>query len=143
MTHFNVRRDEVGDARARINSMAHLQHASKDINDWHFECRPRTAEQPRSCDHNFVGIDKTTGIISNWPCDLVDADEAGDFEKEHQRIITEFATWLQHLDAAIKLARMKKQAQESRLILPKRASAVDAARALLIKGNHPHINGHR
>ena len=143
MTHFNVRRGETGDARARISSMAHLQHASKDINDWRFECRPRTASQPKSCDHNFVGIDKTTGIESVWPCDEVDANEAGDFEAEHRRIVSEFATWLQHLDAAMRLAKQKQMAQQSRLILPKRANAVDAARSLLLKGDHPHLYGRR
>lgn len=135
---IKIQRSEVGDHRARLNSMAHLLHASKDINDWRFEERPAPAGSARSCDHVLVGIDKTTGIESPWPMDVVDADEHGSFEPEKRRIISEFATWLQHLDAAIKLARAKQQQENSRLILPKRATAADAARALLLKGDHAH-----
>lgn len=138
MTNVHIRRGETGDARARISSMEHLLHASKDINDWRFERRMPPSGSPKSMEYVFVGVDKTTGIESPWPMDIVDADEAGSFENEEKRIVSEFATWLQHLASAIRAAKAKKAMESSRLILPKGSSAAAAARALLQKGDHPH-----
>jgi len=138
MSNIHVRRGEVGDPRARLNSMEHLLHASKNINDWRFERRSPTAGSPKSLEYVYVGIDSTTGIETYWNMDTVDAVEAGSFEAEEKRIISEFATWLQHLASAIRVARAKKLAENTRLILPKSASAAMAARALLQNG--PHSN---
>lgn len=137
MVNLNLRRDEAGDPRARISSMEHLQHASKDINDYRFERRPAPAGAPKSMVYVFVAIDKTTGIESPWNMDEADADEHGNFDAEEKRLISEFATWLQHLAASMALARQKKAMEQSRLILPKNATAAAAARALLLKGDHP------
>lgn len=130
------RRGEAGDARARIESMKDMMHVSKDINDWRFERRTPPDGAAPSMVYLYVGIDKTTGAEAYWPMDRVDADEHGNFESEEKRTREEFATSLQQLDAAIRLARLKQEMQQTRLALPRQATAAQAARILLQKGDH-------
>ena len=125
---------------ARTRGMEHLLYASKDINDWSFhECSP-PSWAPRSCDHIFEGRDRRSGIVQPWKIDKSQADEHGNFEREHMRIIESFTESLLWLNQTIKEYKARIiQREGSYLALPSpEFNLAMAAKEALHRGDHPN-----
>lgn len=75
----------------RLKSALPLLKATKDINRWKREIVLPAADAPKSCTHVLQFTDTITGMVVPYPIDEAQADEHGEYEKEHNRI-TEFFT---------------------------------------------------
>lgn len=86
----------------RMKSAVHLHKASKDINMWKISLVGAPDWAPPSCDHAMRFYDRKTGVEHYFLMDQVQADENGDFEKEHRRVTEAFTRVLLELDEMIK-----------------------------------------
>lgn len=152
MSKFKIdRRDDWGDVNskaARLESMQHLWHASKDINDWVFSMLPPPPGSPRTLHHIFEGRCKKTGVTSPIPVDEADLVKFnGNADLENASLITQFAEALAWLDDALAQMRQQQLSEELRgkgFYLPGGGefdSVAYAAQAALLKGDHPSIYG--
>lgn len=125
---------------ARARNMEHLLHASKDINDWSFHIVSAPSDAPRTCNHVFEGRDKRTGIIQPFKIDVKQADENGNYEREHMRIIEAFTESLLWLDQTIKehKARIITTGKSSLALPSHEFNIAMAAKEALHRGDHPN-----
>lgn len=123
----------------RMASIAHLVHASKDINLWSRSQQGRPDWAAKSCHHVLVFRDRKTGIEQPFLIDRTQADEHGDFEPEHKRITEHFTQSLLELDHMIKDYQARANLGKAGLLLPPaEVNFAIAARDALHRGDHPN-----
>lgn len=123
--------------KQRLASVAHLYRASKDINYWRFEMGVKPHWSPPSCDHVFRAIDTKTGIVQEWMIDINQADEHGQFDAEHRRIIDHFTQSLVWLQELMRENQSRMALKSKGIVLPSGSFNFEAAaKAALHRGDH-------